>query len=179
MTHIRLKYVQAWVDREGRVHRYFRRPGYPRVRLPGLPGSVEFNRVYEAALGIPRPEIGAAKRSKPGSVSAAIAGYYTSQAFRGLSGGTPAMRRAILERFRNEHGEKPIALLPRKFVIAMLDRLEPFAARSWLKAIRALMQYCVEQELIRKDPTLGIKLRTIKTDGYHTWIEDEIAQFEA
>jgi hypothetical protein len=70
MTRLRLKYVQAWVDRDGRVHRYFRRPGYPRVRLPGLPGSVEFMTAYQAALET-RVEIGAAKRSKPGSVSTA------------------------------------------------------------------------------------------------------------
>jgi integrase len=180
MSRIRLKYIQAWVDRDGRVHRYFRRPGYPHVRLPGLPGSAEFMRAYELAMAhsVPLP-IGERLRSKPGSVSAAIAGYYTSQAFRALTGGTPAMRRAILERFRNEHGDKPIALLPKKFVVAVLDRMEPFAARNWLKAIRALMQYCTEQELIRTDPTFGIKLKSIKTDGHHTWNEDEIAQYEA
>ena len=49
MTRIRLKFVQAWVDREGRVHRYFRRPGYPRIRLPGLPGSAEFMAAYQEA----------------------------------------------------------------------------------------------------------------------------------
>ena len=178
MTRIRLRHVQAWVDREGRVHRYFRRPGCPRVRLPGLPGSAEFMRAYEAALDAPRPELGV-KRSGPGSVSAAIAGYYSSRLFRSLTGGTPAMRRAILERFRNEHGDKPIALLPKKFIIAMLDGMEPFAARSWLKAIRHLMRYCIDQELIRIDPTVGIGLKTIKTAGYHTWTEDEIAAFEA
>jgi len=80
MSHIRLKYVQAWVDREGRVHRYFRRRGYPRVPLPGLPGSVEFMAAYQAALAGPRTAIGAG-RIKPGSVSAAVAEYFDSQQF--------------------------------------------------------------------------------------------------
>jgi hypothetical protein len=84
------------------LHRYFRRPGYPRVRLPGLPGSAEFNRAYEAALEMPQAAIGV-KRTKPGSVNAVIAGYYTSLEFRSLAAGTQAMRRAILERFRAEH----------------------------------------------------------------------------
>lgn len=44
MTRIRLRYVQWWVDREGRAHHYFRRRGFPRVSLPGLPGSPEFMR---------------------------------------------------------------------------------------------------------------------------------------
>ena len=151
------RFVQAWVDREGRSHHYFLRRGYPRTRLPGLPWSSEFMLAYQAAFVSGTLPIGARLRSKPGSLSAAIAGYYNSQLFRGLTGGTPAMRRAILERFRNEHGDKPIALLPKKFVIAVLDRMEPFAARNWLKAIRHLMQYCIDQELIWINRTLGIR----------------------
>jgi hypothetical protein len=115
MTHIRLKYVQAFVDRKtGAVFRYFRRPGFPRVRLPGLPGSPEFNRAYEDALAGAPAEIGV-KRTKPGTVNAAIAGYYQSLEWRSLSAGTQAHRRSILERFRAAHGDKPIALLPQKF----------------------------------------------------------------
>ena len=44
------KYVQHWVDHDGRAHCYFRRRGYPRVRLPGLPWSPSFMAAYEAAL---------------------------------------------------------------------------------------------------------------------------------
>jgi hypothetical protein len=85
MTHIRLKYVQAFVDRKtGAVFRYFRRPGFPRVRLPGLPGSPEFNRAYEDALAGAPAEIGA-KRTRPGTVNAALAGYYQSLEWRSLS----------------------------------------------------------------------------------------------
>jgi integrase len=102
-------------------------------------------------------------------------------AFRALNGGTPAKRRAILERFRDQHGDKPVRLLPRKFIVHMLDgnNMKPHAARNWLKAIRGLMQYCVAHEMISEDPTLGIKIKTPKSDGHHTWTEDEIAQFEA
>jgi hypothetical protein len=44
------RYVHAWIDRKGPRHQYFRRKGYPRVRLPGLPGSAEFERVYNETL---------------------------------------------------------------------------------------------------------------------------------
>jgi integrase len=180
MTRLRIAYVQSFRDKKtGAVFHYFRRAGFRRVRLPGLPGSTEFMAAYQAAFGS-RPEpIGVAKRSKPGSVSAAIVSYYGSQSFRNLTGGTPAMRRAILERFRDQHGDKPIALMPKKFIVALLDQMEPFAARNWLKAIRALMHHCVEHELICENPTQGIKLPTIKSHGHHTWTEDEIAAFEA
>jgi hypothetical protein len=48
---------------------------------------------YQQALGAAPVAIGASKRSVPGSISAAIAEYYGSQAFRSLAGGTPAKRR--------------------------------------------------------------------------------------
>ena len=49
--------------------------------------------------------------SAPGSLSAAIAAYYTDNSFTGeLATETQKARHAILERFRNEHGNKPIAL---------------------------------------------------------------------
>ena len=179
MTCIRLRYVQAWVDREGRVHRYFRRPGCPRVRLPGLPGSVEFMAAYQAALEGPAFPIGV-KRSKSGSVSAAIAEYYDSQQFFGSKAeGTQAKRRAILERFRDAHGDKPLALLPTKFIEALLDKMPPHAACNWLKTIRSLCQFAVKREWLREDPTRDIKLVRVKSDGIHTWTEDEIAAFEA
>src|SRR5262249_3516095 len=113
MSRIRLKYVQAWVDGEGRVHRYFRRRGYPRVPLPGLPGSIEFMTAYQAALAGPRSAIGAG-RIKPGSVNAVVAEYFDSQAlFTSKSAGTQRIRRGILERFRTAHGDKPIDCCPR------------------------------------------------------------------
>jgi hypothetical protein len=109
MSRIRLKYVHAFVDHGGRPRHYFRRKGFPRVPLPGLVGSAEFMRAYENALATATPvEIGAMKRSRPGSLSAAIAAYYGSLEFRALNGGTPAKRRAILERFRDQHGDKPM-----------------------------------------------------------------------
>ena len=124
MTRIRLRYVQAWVDGDGRAHHYFRRPGYPRVRLPGLPGSPGFMRAYEAALDGPAFPIGVAKRSTPGSVSMAVAAYYGSPGFAALAPRTKQMRRAIYEQFRNEHGDKPIALLPAEVHRADVDEDE-------------------------------------------------------
>jgi hypothetical protein len=75
------KYVQAWMDRDGRAHHYFRRRGYPRVRLPGLPWSPSFMAAYEAALEGPRTAIGAG-RIKAGSVSAGRRVFRLAAVFR-------------------------------------------------------------------------------------------------
>jgi integrase len=58
--------VQHWVDRDGRAHCYFRRRGFPRVRLPGLPWSPSFMAAYEAALAGPRTAIGAGRINAAG-----------------------------------------------------------------------------------------------------------------
>src|SRR5262245_45712024 len=39
--------------------------------------------------------------------------------------------------------------------------------------------HCTALDLIDDDPTIGIKLRSVKGDGFHTWSEEEIAAFEA
>jgi hypothetical protein len=65
--------IRAGLDRRRGCPRcYFRRPGYPRVRLPGLSWSPQFLAAYEEALKGPAFPIGAGQRSKPGSVSTAI-----------------------------------------------------------------------------------------------------------
>jgi len=43
----------------------------------------------------------------------------------------------------------------------------------------ATCQFAVKRGYRRDDPTANIKLRPIKGDGFHTWTDDEIAQFEA
>jgi integrase len=61
----------------------------------------------------------------------------------------------------------------------LLDAKPPHAARSWLVTLRSLCQFAVKRGWLRADPAANIKLRAIKSDGFHTWTEDEIAQFEA
>jgi integrase len=173
------KYVQHWVDDEGRPHCYFRRRGFPRVRLPGLPWSPSFMAEYEKAMSGARTALGAG-RVKPGSVAAVVAEYLDSQTFfTSKSAGTQRMRRGILERFRAAYGERPFALLPPEWIEALLDSKPPHAARSWLATLRSLCQFAVKRRYLRSDPTANIKQRAVKGDGFHTWTEDEIAQFEA
>ena len=102
------KFVQAFIDRNGKPRFYFRRPGFKSVPLPGLPWSPQFMEVYEAALSGQPLQIGAS-RTKPGTVSAAIIGYYYDQSFLALAPSTQRPLRSILERFRAEHGDKRIA----------------------------------------------------------------------
>ena len=42
MARIKLKHVNSFSDRYGKVRHYFRKRGCKDVTLPGLPGSAEF-----------------------------------------------------------------------------------------------------------------------------------------
>jgi len=180
MTWMRLKYINV-VRKNGKVYCYFRRPGFKRVRLPALPGSAEFMGAYQDALdGAPKVETGAS-RTKPGSVSAMIAAFYKSPAFTKNKPITQATDRNILEAIRTKHGEKRIAIMERRHVVNMLaekaDR--PAAQRNLLRVLRVLLAFAVEQGLRPDNPALGIKLKKVKTAGFHSWTEDELRQYEA
>jgi len=184
-TGIRLKFVQCWVDKRNggaKARYYFRRPGFKQIPLPGLPGSVEFMEAYQAALAmqLPRPMIGAS-RTKVGSISALVVTYLSSPEFLARPKATQSTYRNILERFRREHGDKPVALLTRQHLNAILAQKvkTPAAANHWLRLVKVLMQLAVDEGYRPDNPTTGIKRIKNKTDGFHTWTEEEIAQFEA
>ena len=103
-------------------------------------------RAYETALTgeAPRAEVGAS-RTRPGTVNAAVIGYFNSKGFRSLSSATQATYRGILEGFRSEHGDKRIALLDRKHIERLISKKAetPSAANNLLRMLRVLMQFAV------------------------------------
>ena len=174
------RYTRGFIDRHGKPRFYLRRPGQKEIPLPGLPWSPEFMTAYKEAMNgdWQRSEIGAA-RTLPGTVNAAIVSYYNNSAeFKGYADGTKAMRRAILEHFREAHGEKRIALLDQRALTTILAKKRAFAARNWLKALRGLLKHAIAMEMRKDDPTATIKLSSPKTDGFHTWTDQEIEKFE-
>lgn len=177
---MRLRYVNQFRDRHGRVRYYFRRAGFKNIPLPGLPGSEAFMDAYQAALAGLEPTPKTGPSLKPGTVAAVVRSYLNSHAFGNYSGEFKRMRRNILERFASEHGDKRVALLTRRHVQAMLDAKSatPFAARNFLHSVRALMKHAVGEEIIAIDPTIDVKLVTPKTKGFRTWTEDDITKFE-
>ena len=89
------------------------------------------------------------------------------------------MRRAILERFREEHGEKRIGLLHKKALQAILNKKSPAAASNWRKALRGFIDHAMSLDMLATDPLAGVKLLAVKSDGHHPWEMEECAKFEA
>lgn len=183
MATLRLKYVKRY-ESAGSVYVYFRRPGFPKTRLPGAIGSSEFMAAYAAALeGVTpsplQPVRVIADRNATGTVHAAIAAYKASNAWRdGLKASTQAARAAILARIAERVGDLPIAKLERKHVVAMRDGLKPHAAKNFIKALRGLLDYAVDAELVTENVAADVKVKLPKSDGFHSWTEAEISQYE-
>jgi len=171
------KYVHGFLDRHGKPRFYFRRTGFKQVSLPGLPYSPAFMAAYDIAMHGMRGELGMA-RSRPGTVAAAVAGYFASAAFTTLAETTRQTRRRILERFRLEHGEKGIATLGRSHVERLVAKTAG-PALNFLVALRALMRHAILVGLRDEDPTAGVPAPKFRSAGFYTWTEDDIAAFEA
>jgi integrase len=174
---VKLRHVHRFRDRHGTVRHYLRIPGRQAVALPGEPGSRAFLAAYHAATQAPAP----APQAVPGSLNALAASYYASPAFLDLRPSSKANYRRIIERLRNAHGAKPIALLNGAGVRKILaERAEhPAAANHLLRILRLLCQHAIDTNLLASDPTIGVKRRDYEVHGYRPWTEADIAAFEA
>jgi integrase len=178
VSRIKLKYVNA-VHKAGKTYYYFRRPGCRRTPLPGLPGSETFMAAYSAAMSETKIEIGS-DRTLPGTVNALIVAFYKSDTFTKNEPITQQTDRNIIEAFRRKHGDKPVALMEQRHVEKVLEEKagRPAAKRNLLRVLRVLLGFAVKQRMRKDNPALGIKLESYTTEGYPTWTDAEIAQFE-
>ncbi len=169
-------------DRHGKRRVRFRKGGFT-TYLTGIPWSEDFMRQYAAAIEGLKAQVGniGAARTKPGSFNALCVSYYRSPEFRGLKPSTQAMRKNIIERFRNEHGDKPIARLGRAHIKDIIGAKAntPEAANNLLKVLRVLLAYAADDGMIASNPALTVKRYKSEGEGFHTWTEAEIARFQA
>lgn len=184
MTSLRLAYIHRFRDRHGKERIYFRRPGFPRVALPGRPGSAEFMAAYQAALsgqeaeGATAAPIGAS-RTIPGSVSDLIVRYYQSAEYQQLAPSTKATYRNLIEVVRGRAGDLPVRTMSRDFVRRyMAEKTDaPAAANARLKTLRVLLRFAIETGMRADDPTAGVRKLRSKSEGFTSWSDDDIRAF--
>jgi hypothetical protein len=181
------RYVHGYIDRHGKARWYFRRRGFKKVPLPGLPWSPEFMTAYEAAIA-GQPIQVCSTRTKPGTMRALAVSYYNSVAFRSLRPSSQSIYRFLIDRFCREagangvsYGDLPAATMRREHIVKMMAQRadKPDSANGLRKVLRAMMQHAVETGMRQDDPTRDVKAIKVKTTGIHSWTDDEIKQFEA
>ncbi len=176
------KYVSEFEDRHGKIRVRFRRKGRVDYYFKNVAWSAAFMEEYEACMrGDAAPAIQPGMdRTKPGTFNALIATYYGSPEFKGLRATSQATFRGIIERFREKHGEKRVAAMERKHIKAIIGAMHetPAAANNLLDRLKVLMTLALDIGMRKDDPTLKMRGFKYKSDGFHTWTEKEIEQFE-
>jgi hypothetical protein len=69
-------------------------------------------------------------------------------------------RRAILERFRNDHGDKRIALMHIQALQIIVNGKTPAAQRNFMKAMRPFLDHCLLMNTISVDPLMASNWRS-------------------
>lgn len=171
-------HVTEYHDRHGKPRYRFRRAGFPTYSFKSSPGTPEFMTEYRAC--VERVAVPTTARTTPGTFDDLISRYYASPAWRGrMKPSSQATYRNIIERFRAKHGDKPVAKVETRHLDKILGDMadRPAAANNLRKVLKRLFAYAVKIGLRRDNPAAATD--SFKAgDGFHTWTEEEIAQFE-
>ena len=171
--------ARMYLDRHRRPRYQARERGFT-FELGTEYGSEEFVRRYEAALRC--LHTGAGKdRTEPRTVSAAVTVYFQSPEYKLLGAGTKPARRRALERVRVKHGEKRLDRMKRREVKAIRDGKAdtPIPANELLHLFRLLLDVAIDLGWRSDNPAKEIKMLPAPTDGFHSWIEEEIERYLA
>jgi integrase len=173
-------YLCRDVDRQGRTRWRLRMPGRKAITIKGVFGSDEFATNYRAAVDGESPERERFK-GMHGTIDALARSYLRSAAFAKLAPDTRKARRYWTEKFIAQYGSLYVATLKPHNVKKIMGAyaLTPGKARNVLTMLRVLMALAIEEGIRNDDPTEGIKRAKLSKSGWHSWTDNEIAQFEA
>ena len=85
-----------------------------------------------------------------------------------------------MERFRREHGDKPVARLEPAHIAGIIaaKAATPATGNNLRKTLCHPLEHAITLGMIARNPAAGIKGFKIKGDGVHTWREAEVTRFE-
>jgi integrase len=178
MPRPRPTHLVAEKTRHGRIVWYCRIGQGPRTRIKSKYGTPEFAAAFEAALRGEQPTAPAAARS--GSLAWLIARYREVDAWRSLSPATRRQRENIFKYVIRSAGKTPYGEITRATIVAGRDRRAgtPDQARHFLDAMRGLFKWALEAELVKADPTAGIKNpKRPKNEGFPVWSERDVERY--
>ena len=178
MPRPRPPHLHRQVTRHGKVTWYVRFGHGPKTRVRGEYGTPEFEVAYREALTgeKPRPVINATQ----GSLGWLWLLYRQSSAWSNLKPPTRRQRENIMAHVLETAGAEPLSSISRKVILAGIERRSatPFQAKNFLSTMRGMFVWAVSVDLVRADPTLGVKVKKPKTNGFPVWSEEEITQYE-
>jgi len=174
---IKLRYVDEYIDRTGKLRRYFRKGGKRIGPLTGEPGSEEFMAAYAAYLA----EKPAAARTTlhADSLGKLIIDFYGSRMFTDLKPSSRQLYRYALEPLAKTHGHRSASTMTAEHAEKIINQIgaqRPGMGNLTRAVMRRVMQFAVKTKLRRDNPMIGID--PFKVGEHHTWTDTELKQFE-
>ena len=177
MTSFRLPHIHEFRDRYGKIRRYFRRKGYPRVALPGRPGSAEFMSTYNSAIEgtatLPPSRYG------NGTIGALWTAYCRSAGFANLSDSSKRIYRQIISPLLENHGHRSVSGMKRdhaRQIVEGIGLTAPAMANLTISVLRLLFSFAVDSGWRSDNPCRGLK--RYKGGEFRSWTDEELARYE-
>jgi integrase len=177
MTTFKLPYVHEFRDRHGKLRRYVRRRGVPRVVLPGLPGSPEFMQAYNDSLegraALPPSRYGS------GTIGALWTEYRRSASYANLSDSSKRTYGQIISPVLEQHGHRSVVGMNRQHARKIVEAVgleAPAMANLTIAVIRLLFSFAVENGWRSDNPCRGI--RKYKGGEHESWTDEDLLIFE-
>lgn len=190
------KYVTVFTDRHGRQRFRYRRKGFEGGYFKAALGTDEFRREYKAfESGKIDPIQEAIARTVPGTVDDLVTRYFAVPSRLGPTEPTQSKVRAIISRFRTEHGHRNVVDFEFDHIEKIITRRIPKvpsadgkrmeggieAARKLRKELVRLFDFAVKVKMRATNPAREAGRVKVaagqRSKGFHTWTEAEIAQF--
>lgn len=180
MPRPRPKHLHRTKSRHGSIVWYVHVPGQKRIRIKGEYGSEAFMAAVDAAL---RGEVTKTTGSNSKHTLAwLIAEYKKSSAWAKFSPATQSQRDNIYKNTIKLSGNILFTEINRASIVKGREgRLAtPNQANNFIKAMRSLFAWAVDAGIPgATNPTEGVKLLNVKTQGFHVWTDDEVERYEA
>lgn len=189
---MKTRYANVTVDpdRHGKLRARFRKAGMKPVYMKHLPDQPGFEAEYKA-LSASKAVID--RKHIPGSVHDLVSRYYRAADFIAKGGEDDRKRRrGLIESFRADFGNDLVsdfnfehieAILIARSAKRMNDKGRmvggQVAATNLRKQIHRLFAYAKKLKWIASNPVDDAdRVGKLRLEGYHTWTEDEIAQYK-
>jgi integrase len=186
MTNQNLPYLQRTISRHGKIVFYVRKRPFDRIRINGKYLSPEFMCEYFAAIAkvTCSNNIHETTKNKEPSKSLAwlIERYRESYEFRNnLAEETRIGRDRILRKIKDDSGLRPFNSFKQADFEASMEKRKdkPNEGNNFLRTVKGLFKWAAEKNHLEEDPTVNIKkFKIADTEGFHTWTEEEVLQFQ-
>lgn len=177
MTRIKLKYIHEFRDRWGRMRRYFRRKGFARVALPGLPGSPDFMDAYRDALaGVPAAT---GRDYKPRTFGDLVTRYYGAAEFANLKPSSKRLYRFVLSKHVERDGHRMATDLPVEKARKIVEEIAatPGMANLSRAVLVAVFEFAIDLGWRLDNPFKRVPAYKLGTR--HTWTDEQLDAYRA